>query len=284
MINKIMSVLLVALMVVVTGCSRETVPPAAKGKILSGAGYSADLKEPGKYWVAWWNNLVVLDTSTQAMTEPVTVKMKDNLDLKFDVRFRTRIEGNEKVINSMFNDIRHKDYQVTLPMVYNIYGRDVVRSVSRSVVGKYDTADVPQNFDIITQQLYDTLSERLKDSPLELSNITLANIEYPKVITEAIEAQHERRLAIETEQNQQAIEMVKKENELRLAEAEYEIRVTRAKAVRDENKITAEGLNPVLIQYRQLEVMEQMARNKNAVFVPYESLSNVGLQNRMYNK
>lgn len=282
--NKIIVMFMMVVVLVMTGCSRETVPPASKGKILSGAGYSADLKEPGKYWLAWWNNLVILDTSTQAMEEPVTVKMKDNLDLHFEVRFRTRIAGDEKVINAMFNDIRHQDYQVSLPMVYRVYGQDVVRSVARSVVGKYETADVPQNFDLITQQLYDALSERLKDSPLELSNVTLANIEYPDVITKAIEAQQERRLAIETEQNQQAIEMVKKENELLLAQAEYEIRVTRAKAIRDENKITAEGLNPALIQYRQLEVMEEMAKNKNAVFIPYESLSNIGLQNRMYQK
>ena len=104
------------------------------------------------------------------------------------------------------------------------------------------------------------------------------------VITKAIEAQQERRLSIETEQNQQAIEMVKRTNELELAKADYEIRMTKARAVRDENKLTAEGLNPMLVQYRQLEVMEKMAENEKAVFVPYESLTNVGLQNRMYQK
>lgn len=117
-----------------------------------------------------------------------------------------------------------------------------------------------------------------------MSNITLANIQYPDVITKAIEAQQERKLAIETEANNQAVEMVKKENELKLAQADYEIRMTRAKALRDENKTTAEGLNPMLLEYRRLEVLESMTKNNNAVFVPYEGLGNSGVNNRMFSK
>jgi hypothetical protein len=122
------------------------------------------------------------------------------------------------------------------------------------------------------------------NSPLEVSNITLANIQYPDVIVKAIEAQQERKLAIETEANNQAVEMVKKENELKLAQADYEIRMTKAKALRDENKTTAEGLNSMLLEYRRLEVLESMTKNNNAVFVPYEGLGSSGVSNRMFAK
>lgn len=278
--KKILIIVIVTLLA--TACSRVTVPPAAKGKVLSASGYSVDVKESGKYWLAWWNSMVILDTSTSVVTEKVTVKMKDKLDMAVDVRFRTRIAGGEKTINAMFNDIKHEDYNVTLPMVYNVYGRDVVRSVGRSVLSKYTAEEVPENFDRITQELRTEIIKALANSPIEMSNITLGDIRYPNTITEAIEAQAQRRLAIETEENQQAIEMVKKTNELSLAQADYEIRMTRAKAVRDENKMTSEGLNPILLQYRALEVQELMAKGENKVFVPYESLTNSGLQNRIY--
>ena len=267
-----------------TGCGFYTVPPASKGKILSTSGYSADVKETGKYLLWGRDEMVVLDTSTQTMAEAVSVKMQDNLTLDFQVRFRTRIAGNDKVINAMFNDITHENYQVSLPRVYAVYGKDVVQSVARSVVGKYKTEDVGVNFDKITNDLHQELVKRMVNSPLEVSNITLANIVYPDVITKAIEAQQERKLAIETEANNQAVEMVKKENELKLAQADYEIRMTRAKALRDENKTTAEGLNPMLLEYRRLEVLESMAKNNNAIFVPYEGLGSSGVSNRMFAK
>ena len=267
-----------------TGCGFYTVPPASKGKILSTSGYSADVKETGKYLLWGRDEMVVLDTSTQTMAESVSVKMQDNLTLDFQVRFRTRIAGNDKVINAMFNDITHENYQVSLPRVYAVYGKDVVQSVARSVVGKYKTEDVGVNFDKITNDLHQELVKRMVNSPLEVSNITLANIVYPDVITKAIEAQQERKLAIETEANNQAVEMVKKENELKLAQADYEIRMTRAKALRDENKTTAEGLNPMLLEYRRLEVLESMTKNNNAIFVPYEGLGSSGVSNRMFAK
>lgn len=280
--KKIVLVMLMAMVVV--GCSRETVPPAAKGKILSTTGYSVDVKETGKHWLYWWEQLVVLDTSTQTISEKVTVKLQDDLDLTFDVNFRTRIGGSESTINSMFNDIKHQDYNVTLPMVYRVYGRDVVHKTAREVVSSYYTKEISKNFKKINEELHAELSAAMKNSPLEVSNITIGAVQWPTLITEAIEKQQSRELAIQTEVNDQAVKMVQKENELKLAQADYEVRMTKAKAIRDENRITAEGLNPVLLQYRQIEMMEKMAENRNAVFMPFEAMSSVGAQARIYAK
>lgn len=280
--KKMFAVSVIALSL--TGCGFYTVPPAAKGKVLSTSGYSADVKETGKYLLWGRDELVVLDTSTQTYGESISVKMQDNLDLKFVVKFRTRIAGDDKVINAMFNDIKHEQYQVTLPMVYKVYGQDVVQSVARSVVGKYSTDEVAANFDKITADLYAKLTERMKGSPLEMSNITLANLDYPDTVDQAYNAQAERKLQIETEANQQAVAMVKKTNELKLAEANYAIEMKKAETLRDTNATTSAGLSDKLLAYRALEVQEKMAENKAAIFVPYESLSNSGLSNRMFNK
>lgn len=274
---------LILVVVLFAVCERVTVPPAAKGKILSTAGYSADVKETGRYWLFFSEEMVVLDTSTHSLKQPVSVKMADDLDLSFEVRFRTRVGGSDRVINAMFNDIAHNNYQITLPMIYQVYGSDVVQTAARSVLSKYRTKDVSANYDKINQDLQKMLSEQLANSPLEMSNVVIGNITWPAVITAAIEKQQERELAITTEANEQAVRMVQKENELEMAKADYEIRMTRARAIRDENKLTAEGLNPILLQYRQMEVMEKMAENKNAVFMPFEAMQTPGAQSRIYN-
>jgi hypothetical protein len=266
------------------GCSFEVIPPAFKGKVLTTTGYNKEILEPGKTTLWGRDELVLLETGTRTVAETITVKMEDKLDLTFDVKFRTRIGGNEKVLNAMFNDIQVKDKRVTLQQVYGVYGLDVVQSTARSVVGKYKTEEVGANFDTITSELAERLTKAMVNSPLEVSNITLGGLRYPEVITSAIEKQSERRLAIETETNQQAIETTKRTNQLALAQLDRDIELTKARTLRDSNAITADGLSPMLLAYKALDVQAQMAENKAAVFVPYEALGNTGLSQRIFNK
>lgn len=282
MLKLKMSATILVAAIMLAGCEVSTVPPAAKGKILSSSGYSADVKETGKYWLFGFKNMVILDTSTRMISENINVKMSDNLDLPFQLHFRTRIQGDDKTINAMFNDITHDDYQVSLDKVYQVYGRNVVTNAARSVMSKYKVAEVAVNFEKINNDIYAEINKRMVGSPLEVSDVTLANISYPPVITQAVEKQQERELAIVTEKNQQAIEMLKKENQLKLADADYAIRVKKAEAVREENRITSEGLSTTLLHYRNLEVMEKLADSQNKVFVPYQALGEVGVSNTMF--
>ena len=137
------------------------------------------------------------------ISENINVKMSDNLDLPFQLHFRTRIQGDDKTINAMFNDITHDDYQVSLDKVYQVYGRNVVTNAARSVMSKYKVAEVAVNFEKINNDIYAEINKRMVGSPLEVSDVTLANISYPPVITQAVEKQQERELAIVTEKNQQ---------------------------------------------------------------------------------
>lgn len=284
--KKLFSIVgLVMIATLLSGCG-QIVEPGFKAKFLSSSGYSNEIKEPGKYQVWWGEKLIKLDTSTKAISIPLTVKMADEMDLSFSVNFRTRVGGNDKVLNAMFNDIRPQDTDngliISLDQVFSVYGNDVVSNVARSVVGKYKVSEVSKNYDTINEQLQAKLIEAMKNNPLEVSNVTVANITWPKVITDAIEKQQERELAIKTEENQQAIEMVKRTNQLKLAEADREIELTRARTLRDQNAITADGLSDKLIAYKALEVQQSMADNKSAVFVPYEAFNAPGLSNLIF--
>lgn len=274
---------------ILAGCSFDVIPPAHKGKILTTSGYNTDVLQPGKTTTWGRDQLILLDVSVQQKTERLTVKMADKLDLTFEVSFRTRISAdNEDVVNTMFNSITVVDNIVTLQQVYNIYGRDVLASGARSVVGKYKVEEVPNNFDKITKELLARLQADLKTSPLEVSNVTLGALQYPTVITEAIEKQAERELAIQTENNQQAIEMVKRTNALALALADKEVEITKANTLREQNEIVAAGLSDRLLQYRSLEVQEKMAgaagNTGSVIYVPYEAMGTSGLSNRVFNK
>lgn len=265
------------------GCDWVQVPPAKKGKVLTTAGYTPEIYQPGKYTLWGRDTLILLDTGTQTAKESMSIIMQDKLTLKFDVRFRTRIGGSDAVINSMFDDITPIDKVVQLKQVYDTYGKMLVRNQARAVVSKYTVDDVHKNYERISKEMAKVLTEAMKSTPLEFSDVALGNIEYPDVITKAVEANKERELFIEKEQAQAEIDLLQKTNQKRIADADYEVQITRAKTIRDQNKLLAEGITPQLLEYRKWEVIEKLQDNENVVFMPIEGLASTGAQVRMFN-
>ncbi len=276
---------LLILFVAIQGCSFETVPPASKGKILTTSGYSPDVLESGKYTLWGRDKLIVLQTNTNTYKENVSVVLQDKLTLTAEVRFRGRIAGTPKIVNSMFNDVvAGEDDIVSFNEVYGVYGKMAVRNKTREIISKYTVEDVHKNYAILSGEIGIALQEALQGTPLEISDIALGDIAYPKVVNDAVNQAKERELAIKKEQAQAEIELVKKKNERLLAEADYQIKITIAKAIRDSNKIIGQGITSALLKLRALEVQEKMAENKAAVFMPYDAMQSVGANIRMYGK
>ena len=276
--KKLISVVLVLL--TVSACAPVTVPPAHKGKFLTSSGYQPEVLEAGKYWEGMRENLVLIETQTGTYTENVKVILQDKLTLHVEVRFRWRIDGSEAVINAMFNDIlAGSDDRIVFNDVYGVYGRMAVQNKTREIVSKYNVDEVHKNYARLSGEISKALIPALANTPLEISDVAVGNIQYPNVVTQAIEQAEERSLAIAKEQAQAEIEMTKKENERLLAEADYQVRITKAKAVRDENLIVGEGVTKELLELKRLEVAQALAANSNEsskVFLPIEALTTVG--------
>lgn len=266
-------------------CGWNTVPPTTKGKILTTAGYSEDVLEPGKYTLWGRDEMILLKTNTQTYRENVKIILQDKLTITAEVRFRGRISGSTTVINAMFNDITPgEDKIVSFDEVYSVYGRMAVRNKTREILSTYNVEDIHKNYARLSGEISKVLVEKLKKTPLEISDVALGNIAYPQIVTNAISMAKEREMAIKKEEAQALIELTKKKNERLLAEADYQIKITQAKAIRDSNKIIGQGITPALLKLRALEVQEKMAKNKSAVFMPYESMLSQGAQMRMYSK
>lgn len=283
--KSISAIVLILMLATLSACSWEVVPPATKGKILTTSGYQPDILEPGKYTLWGRDDLVLLQTNTNTYAENVNVVLADKLTLTAEVKFRGRIGGQAKIINAMFNDITPgKDNIVSFGEVYAVYGRMAVRNKVREIISAYSVNDVHKNYARLSKEIAESLHLALKSTPLEISDVALGSIAYPQVVTDAINTAKEREMAIKREEAQAAIDLTKKKNERLLAEADYQIEITRAKAIRDKNKIIGEGVTSELLKLRALEVQEKMAENKSAVFMPFEAMSSVGAQNRMYSK
>ncbi len=261
----------------------ETIPAGKKGKIMGKNGFQPEIYPPSRVWLSnnLWNRvkekLYLIETTTERYNLPVTVLLKDKMTVTVPVSFRCRITDNEDVINAMFNDLKNNDNIVTVDEVYRVYGAMLVESTVRTVVSQYNVDELPSNYKKLNIDIFKHLDTAMANVPLELSDIVIGQIGYPKEVTGAIVAAKKRRMEIEKEQAQTQINLTKKAGEEKLADAEYNIKMKEAKRIRDYNKMTADGITPELLQLRQLEVQEAMVRaiqnNQNVIYMPMDMMN-----------
>lgn len=205
-------------MLVFTGCN-EQIPQGTVAKVLGPTGFQPEVYPPGVVNIdnglftsaRKVERLIFVQTTTEKFNEPIEVLLKDKLKLSFEVVFRGRNTTDKKRLDAIFNDMKMDDNLITTEEVYNVYGKMIVMNTARAVVSKYNVDEVNVNYQRITTELYQALLPKLKNIPMDISDVTIGAIEYPKSVTAAIESANERRMKITTQKAQTQIELTKKE-------------------------------------------------------------------------
>lgn len=284
--KKLLSLAIAALAITLGGCNYSTVQPAQVGKILSTSGYEREILPPGRYTLGMRESMVLIDTSTNKYAEHMSVIMADDLTMKFDLKFRGRVDKSPVVLNPVFNDITlDKAQKITFTTLYNTYGRDQVRNAARSVVSKYKSDNVQKNFDRINAEINNELKKRFTNSPIIVSAAFLGNIQYPAAIIAANEAKAQRRIQIAEADSVNAIQLKKKQNEIELAKADRLLQNKLAETQAETNRTLSASLTPELLEAQRIEVNRIIAEGANkgqVIYMPVESLTSVGAQTKMF--
>ncbi len=145
-----------------------------------------------------------------------------------------------------------------LRSIGRFYERSVILPVFRSAV-----ADVTARFDAkdmhtgergtIEFAIRDQMTKLLGDRGIVIEAVLLKSIVLPRSLSRAIEEK------LEAEQAAQRMEFVLQE-----ARREAERKRIEAEGVRDAQNIIAQGLSPILIQYRSIEAFLELAKSTNA--------------------
>ena len=275
--KKILGLLLIAAMAFTfTGCY-EQVPAGTKGKILGESGWQPEVYPPSRVWLTELltqtpEKMYLMQTTTKKYSQPIKVLLADKLTLEATVVFRGRIAGTDDVVNALFNDLEMNDNIVTTDEVYNVYGRMIVLNTAREVLSKYNIDNINTNYKRITVELFQAIQPKLKGLPIEISDVTIGNIKYPQIVTDAIEQAKERRMAIEKAAAQAQIDVKKAEGREAVAKANYRVKMLEAKQIRDYNKMINAGITDDLIRLKEIEVQQTLADNtadnKNVIYMP----------------
>ncbi len=141
------------------------------------------------------------------------------------------------------------------------FGEQIIMSVLRSA-----TADVTAKFyakdmhtiqrETIETEIAQKMTTILGNRGFVIENVLLKSIKLPNGLSEAIESK------LRAEQDAQRMEFV-----LNKEKQEAERKRIEAEGIRDAQKIIAEGLTPILIQYKSLEVMQKLSLSPNTKII-----------------
>ena len=286
----------------VVGCA-EKVPPGHKGKILGVNGYNAELLGEGRHTVWGRDSLVLLDLTTNRRSLPLKVTMNDfdadgkprpGLGMDFVLQFRYRLRDNEKVINTMFHDLKiDPQAGVTAKAVYGMYANAIVETAFRDVLSQFTPEGALANRATVNQKVGAEIQKRLKSNPIEASDIVVTKMVLPKVISDRLIANKNKELELAEEEAKQAIALTKRTNGIALARKDAERDFIDAQSASAQNKELNKGLSDKVLELRRLRIAEIYANafgeriangaQGDTVIMPYEAMSSNAGQMRAFN-
>lgn len=180
----------------------------------------------------------------------------NNIEVALNIPSREGLTIQSEV-SILYNIIPRKAPDI-LRSIGRTYERNVILPVFRSAV-----ADVTARFDAkdmhtgeratIELAIRDQMTKLLDGKGIVIEAVLLKSIVLPRSLSRAIEEK------LEAEQTAQRMEFVLQE-----ARREAERKRIEAEGVRDAQNIIAEGLSPILIQYKSLEAFLELAKSPNA--------------------
>ena len=206
--------------------------------------------QPGIYSVNPFASIII-KVPTRTLNMPIKLEAlpsKEGLTIVAELSILYHIKGEQAV-------------QILKEVGKIRFGEQIIMSVLRSaaadVTAKFYAKDMHTlQRETIEKEIANKMTQILGNRGFVIENVLLKSIRLPQGLSESIESK------LQSEQESQRMEFVlskeKQESERKRIEAE---------GIRDAQKIIAEGLTPILIQYKSLEVMQKLSLSPNTKII-----------------
>ncbi|PKQ69964.1 prohibitin family protein [Raineya orbicola] len=187
--------------------------------------------------------MIKVPTRTTNLTVTADLPTKEGLTVKTEVTLLYRVQPNKIV--SILKEIG-KNYENNLVA-------PAFRSAIRDVSARFFAKDLhTAERATIEQTIAADLDKFLKDKGFVIEAVLLKSIKLPERLVEAIEAK------LQAEQEAQRMQFVLEQEKL-----EAQRRIIEAQGTRDAQKILAEGLNPLVLQFQYIQAWRELAKSPN---------------------
>ena len=239
------------------GCTNPSTPAGHEGyvkenpRIFGKGGHRGDLKGPANYGVSLWRNEVEnVDFRPQTYAEIFKILAKDELNISF--RFQTIIKVKPGTIKTVVEQFAGSQF-------YPRYIKEPLRAMVRKNVQTLESREVKEKRTEIAKAVMAELTAYLADTPFIAISGVVGNIDYPKVVTEAVE----KKLAAK-----QLLD--EKETQKEIAKKDAQIRIEEAKGIAEAQRIINATLTHNYLQHEAINAQLKMASSPNhtTVYIP----------------
>lgn len=233
--------------------------------------------QAGLHWKAPWVDTVTFDVRNQRavfVTEQsfgegdniggapdgpqITVQDAEGVTANLDIAIRYSLDP-DSVIDIYSNYFNEENLRTRL--IFND-----IRSVVRSVPGRFTTIEMLTDRDAVQQAIFEALERRWDDDGIIVEDVALQEIRYGEQVTAAFAAAQEAAIQVQTE-----------ENRLEAARVSAQQKIVQAEAEAQANAILNASLTGAILQQRYLDTLRELAAAGNLVVVPegFNGLVNV---------
>jgi regulator of protease activity HflC (stomatin/prohibitin superfamily) len=189
------------------------------------------------------------------------VLARDQLAISFDLHITFRIRPDRvREFLEKYSTLGPGDQpDAIVTVAYNNFVKQPARSNARAEVEKFDGLRIQENIGGITVSLRRTLEQSLRDTPFEIINVVVGNIQYPPNVTKAVA---DKIAALQELARQDTmLDIVKKQAEQRRQEAE---------GIADAMGMINAKLTPEYIQYEAIKAQLAMVNSPNhtTIYIP----------------
>ena len=238
-------------------CTNPHAPAGHEGyvfedpRILGEGGFRGVVRGPGNYGIsAFRNRAINIDTRPSTYTEQFSILVKDDLNVAFDVHAVMKVQqGQVRAVVEEFGGTQW----------YERFIREPFRTIVRQSVQEYASRELKAERDGIASAIESALAGYLENAPFEVVRLAVGNIDYPPVVSQAVE----KKLAAK-----QLLE--EKETQRQIAQRDAGIRIEEAKGIAEAQKIINTTLTPNYLQHEAIQAQRSMASSPNhtTVYIP----------------
>lgn len=255
--KKFYALIVVGSFVYLSGCTNPSTPAGYEGyvkenpRVWGKGGFRGKLKGPANYGVSLWRNEVEnVDFRPQTYSEKFNILTKDELNIS--LRWQTIIKVKPGSIREVVETYAGSGF-------YKRFIKEPLRAMVRKNVQILASRQVKEKRKEISEVVVTELTAYLNKTPFLVVSGVVGNIDYPKVVTEAVE----KKLAA-----QQLLD--EKQTQIDIAKKDAEIRIEEAKGIAEAQRIINSTLTENYLQHEAINAQLKMAASPNhtTVYIP----------------
>lgn len=274
--------LFILVVVFLPACGKMVeVPPAAVGIVKDKEGYVGDFIPPSAFrlpacFMDPCPSPVYIGLNHNRVTESMDVFLPksnmqiDDVQVNIVAGIRNDPGSLRQVLTKVSPSIAKGDYWITFNQVYNVYAKERVRAIVRESVAGKELEWLLANRGPYGKQIFSELNKALSKigSPIEIRQMSFAKLNPPPAIRESFEKAKRRQIELQEADAKMNLDIKKAEAALQVAKRQAAVQLERALAFKAEALAMAKAATPQWLAMRRLEVLEVMAKNNSAVFIP----------------